>query len=206
MRGAAALQGSAVGGGGSYLITEGFEAGTEPSGWSNSSAVYNFTPALVGNFSLHIPAAGNSETSSFSSQAALNVFFTIKFGANPGSSANAISLRDPTGVTVVGLEYRSSGALHLITDSGNQAVSITGPTPGTQYFYWIDFTQGSGSNEVANLYTSTTTTKPGSPDATITNGTSTLAIDHIRFFGPDTSDTTWDYLRVSQTTIGSAPT
>jgi hypothetical protein len=56
-----------------------------------------------------------------------------------------------------------------ISDSGQVVAN------GTTYYIWSEYAAGSGSNGTIKLWVSTTTTKPGSPQHSVTTSSSTAS-------------------------------
>ena len=72
------------------------------------------------------------------------------------------------------------GGLILGQNNGGDTATCTyGFSINTTYFIWYDYTAGTGSNGAAHVYVSTSTTKPGSPCASITAGHSTLSVSKL---------------------------
>jgi hypothetical protein len=74
--------------------------------------------------------------------------------------------------------YGSGGSEHLASyNASDRTISDSGQVVanGTTYYIWSEYAAGSGSNGTIKLWVSTTTTKPGSPQLSVTTSSSTAS-------------------------------
>lgn len=190
----------------SYLFKESLEApGFENSGWlTNSTAVSAFTPAIDGSYSLKLPSACNA-TNSFASNGTIYAFFMIEGLATNGNGASICSLLDSADATMAVVKLTSADVFRLELGTGVNNSSVSMATTGSVYYVWLDYQQGTGANAVGHLYVATTSTKPGSASATVSNGSTTGQASKIKLATGSGIQMVYDKIRVSLSNIGSSP-
>lgn len=148
----------------SYLINENFEAGTIPSGWTvaGNTASWNYTPALVGNYSMRADPNWGSAYVTFTDQSsAVYVKMRIKTPTAPSSSSSTPQLVLQSGATVL-MEVH----LYIPTSPINVGFKVNGSTTtssqtlstSTTYYLWLKWIP-SGTCELA---ISSSNSKPSS--------------------------------------------
>lgn len=203
--GGAALVAVAVGG--SFDFIENFEtAGTgyDNSGWSAANSpnpTYATAPApLEGTQSLRLTA--NASISRSYSGSTVNLY--LRLNITTWSDFNDIvEVLDGSFGTVFKIGLWTPNVL-WISSGGASPVGATALSTGTTYHIWGDYTKGTGANGVAHLYVSTTATKPGSPECTITTSTAATDVSSI-YFKCGTATFIQDRIILNSTTIGSNP-
>jgi len=152
---------------------------TSPLSGTKSMAIHNGDSADLG-----FPKYG--ETTKIS--------FMLRWPANPSLTVNL--LRFVNQATQLGLfQVNSSGRLLLVHGSNNGFTDAL--AANTIYYIWLEYTKGTGANGVAKLYYSTDTTQPETAQVIITDGTSTLDMDKMRFLsGSDLGTYLIDNLKV----------
>lgn len=188
-----------------YLIQEDCEGTGTPAGWNNlGSPDWDYTVSpLAGTQSLNLPALTTGSTNDWgSNQNTIYGYIMARFGATPASTRPIIIIQDSTGATIGAIRQKNTAFID-ITHGANGSSNL-GITPGTDYHIWWDYTIGTGTDGVCNLYLSTTSTKPGSPDRTVSNGTGTTAPRRLKLLGQE-NGVVLDKIRVSTSNIGSNP-
>jgi hypothetical protein len=209
---------TATAGGGGFLLSENFDGSSACGGgptncqvaWTDTSDVptANFTYAtapapLEGSFSLRIAAPSGipGKVSTYTAQDTVYFYLLLNHATLVGG-ANSFGLFDSSdGVVLDVSNANPEFRLHC----GTTTAFSTAITQGTTYSVWGDYTKGTGANAVCHLYHSTTTTKPGSPNITITTGTATTQASKVRLGSNSTAVHIYDHVRISTTAIGSAP-
>lgn len=187
-----------------YLLSEDFESGTAPSGWTTGTGRnYAYTPALVGNYSLGVTGSFVGATSaSFTAQSNAWIFLRIFPGA--ASTSYTFRLRDGTNV-IASVEFRSD---RVRITHGTATADSTGAALTSQSCMWLNYVAGTGSNGLLSMYinkNSTSETRP-SVSASLSNGTSTTSVSDIGCYAQGAGNWVFDKIRVSATEIGSSPT
>ncbi len=201
---------SGGGGGGSYIYQQDFESGVEPAGWSHVGTVaYNYATApapLRGSFSLGL-ASGANATYIYSSPISSDIYGFFE-QADPNQNDTVLYVFDGSGNVAFYID-NGGGHIRINHGSANAFTSTIYSAPSVLYI-WFHYlpASGGGGNGVAEVWVSTTTTKPanGSADyAGLTTGTSTFSSQWFRPTGPASGTTSVDYFRLSLSPIGSNP-
>lgn len=204
------------GGGGTtytYLLSQDWDGAGLPSGWyagGTGSSDPDFTPSIDGTESLNIVQASQYYTSfnngaPFAATANLTLVGMFKATTFPGDYQEFIALNDVSSVATI-LVAIESNKIYIQSGAGSDAGVMTIST-GTTYYYWLEYEKNTGvNNGKGRIYISTTTTKPGSPDASFTNGT--LSNDTVfaalgRNSAGTTLNITYDHVRVIAGTQGT---
>lgn len=191
-----------------YLISEDFEGVGTASGWTNAGTVnwnYVTSPApLFGAESWFGGAAAGSTSPAFAPQSNVWAFFTFVRTADPSTGTRYIcAFQDGAGAPLLSLRIGSSTMQHgSVSGAGGFTFTLN-----TQYFIWLHYIQGTGTNGIAEVYISTTTTRPGSPTGTFSTGTATAPAEKFQI-GSTTSGSgskIIDTVRVSTSEIFSNP-
>lgn len=198
------------GGGPTYLLEENFEGTGAPSGWTDNSGTPDYDDSttspgpLQGGESLFLASGEDAWSVTFTGQSSIEVHFRFSLGA-PSGHEEIFKMLDSGGSGRLRIEYRSGGGLRVEHGSTNGTTG-TAVSTATLYYGWVDYSiaTGMGSNGTANLYYSTSPTKPGSPESTLTTGTATDDITQLSFIGP-TNGVLFDRSLADDDTIGSNP-
>jgi len=73
----------------------------------------------------------------------------------------------------------SGTALTVAAGGAASSGGATTLSTGTTYYMWWRYTKGTGSDAVGQVWLSTTTTKPGSTEVAVSNGTSTTDVKYF---------------------------
>lgn len=193
-----------------YLLSEDFEGTGTPSGWSSSGSVdfdYATSPApLVGAQSLSVGnSTGTATTSNFPAQTHPYGFY--RYYHTAASSAN-FYCRTGAGGTTLRWSTTSGGGTTLYCGTVSSYLGLV-ITPGALNFIWWEYQAGTGSDGIGRIWISSTTTKPGSPTGSITNGDATATVVSLRWLNLDVDAADImiiDSVRVADVEIGSNPT
>ena len=143
------------------LVDEDFEQGGTPSGWVGSGT-YDFDAGAGMNGSNHLSITDYTSsvtTPAYASHQAGSASFIFRPNHEPSGGDPFFSNGIVTAV------YRSDTKFQInVIDSGNGGVGTNLFAAGVNYYIWIDYDSRSGG--VCNMYVSTTSTKPGTPEAT----------------------------------------
>ena len=189
----------------SYLVDEDFEGTGTPTGWTGTATInYDYTPAIHGTESAKITDTGTTyvTTPDFAAQSDVWVFGAFNYSAVT-ADAIILYLRNATSGNAGYLSIRQSDMkIRFYHGTTSPSVGTTTISTGTTYYYWIHYIKGTGSDGVSQIYLSTTTTRPSSPELSATNGSGTYDVEHIRYYDwTATSDYIFDVVRVSATEI-----
>lgn len=196
-----------------YLLAE--DWGTQ-NGWSaNPDANVNYAASGVGGqtYALFLAATGSSSTRStwkaFTEQTFAEGFFIYRMpDSAPSTDANVFRIEDSAGNVLYRLTVRSTRAFRAFEGSGTGTVGTGGNsyTLGTAVYIWWQYVAGSGANSSFMLWTSSTSTKPGSPSsASLSGGGQTAPVGRLRFQTNQNISGTYSKARVSAGAIGSDP-
>lgn len=152
------------------------ETWTQQSGSGCSYAPATTSSPLRGTQSLVMTGTSAAECFTyppvFTASATYSVFFrmTVTAGTSPTSLVRWYNAALTTPIGEIGITgpgpdqwYIKNGTTTQYSTGGTFAV-------GTEYYVWCDWTAGTGTNGTMYLYVATSTTKPGSPTASITTG------------------------------------
>lgn len=200
---------SSVGGlttGITYIVSEGAEGGTTPSGWTDANTpTWNYGTPLEGTYSLSMNAANKNTYYSFT--AASEVWCYTLFSTNSLTNGPYVmQLRDSGGTLKGTVRFGSSGQITITngTTGGSSANGVV--TTNTTYSVWMYYKKGTGADGITRAYVSTTTTRPAVTKE-VTNGDSTSDVARFRIEqGAGTNVCVWDHMRLSTQEIGSSPT
>jgi len=121
------------------------------------------------------------------------IYFKWKMtDATPSVNADIVYLKGGvTGATTIGyLRIYTTGRLYL-QHGGVGSYGATVLQDDTVYNVWIDYVGGTGSDSSLKVYISTTTTKPSTPECSVTGQTLTAVLNNIWFYCTANMD---DYL------------
>jgi lysophospholipase L1-like esterase len=187
-----------------YLVEEGFEGTGIPINWvkgGSETVDYEATPALLETESVEFADGGTTYLRSpdFGYQDEVWVSFTFTISALTGESA-LMYLRNSTDTGNAGwfAVKVSDSKFRFYHGTISTIFSTVTIVLGTQYYVWIHFTEGSGADGEAQVYISTTGTRPGTPEISSVNGNGVVGTGYLRFYDWTTiSDYKIDGVRVS---------
>lgn len=198
---------AAAGGGATYLFTESFEGVGYENSWTEDLGVPNeddTSPVHHGSQSLNLTVSSRlTQNTTFTALSPAYVFFAIYFT----SDATDYVFQGRNGTTDVwSLQRNSDDTFRVIHGTGASfGTTVATFAVGAWIYVWIEYTAGSGANGTLNAYFSTTTTKPGSPDVAISNGTATLGMTQFYIRQDSVQDYNIDRVLVDDVAIGNAP-
>lgn len=179
-----------------YLVEEDFEDATDydmTGQWTESGAPDpNYTPALEGSESLRLTSSANTRVS-FTPTSAVTACFMMRLGSSPAEYTPPIYLYDQFGNPCAGFER--IGTKWVIFHGGSSSTGTDDVIVGSACYFWLEWSKSTGSDGVVNLYISTNTTKPGSPAASLSNGTFTDDAGRLQLLSPAV-DAVFDHVRV----------
>lgn len=206
--------------GGGNLVTENFEGTGAPSGWATSAGTIQYDHAttalsLEASECLYITAEAGAEQAyvAFTDSDAVYAYFMMRVEDVPtGSGRTFFKLTNNAGTVTCFENAPNIGPLQfkLYDTSGTHTATSGSTTSADQtYHVWVEYEKGTGANGQIRVYSSTTTTKPGSPDAAVTNADSTSQGGRL-YFGIDWAgaggNIYFDKLRISNSAaFGSDP-
>ena len=159
------------------------------------------TAPLCGAQSLVLPSSSSSITSSDLGQDIVSVKAIIRPNSltNSGDSYT-VTIKDATGATTLtALAITPTDYFKISNGTANTTDATTILSATSTYIVWLDYTPGTGSNAITNLYVAVDSgddcieTKPGTPLLTLTTGTSTLAARVLALRQSNTMSATFLY-------------
>lgn len=185
------------------------ETWTETLNGATINEDYSTSP-ILGSQSLSVLDGGvdgwtQASFSAHADETVTHVYFQMRVDVDVSETAYIVRLYDGAG---------NAGYVSLLTNGHLKLYSGTGEDEGTTdvsgggvFHVWFDWKTEIGSgNGIMHLYVSANSTKPGSSEATITNGTADYpGIDtlQIRATGSNNCVIIYDKILVSDSTIGS---
>jgi hypothetical protein len=145
------------------ILTQDFETGTIPSGWTVDAAnpKWNYTPALLGSYSLQMTNTVAIDSNIPIATNEVYVYFLFRMTALPAVNSVLFQLRDSTYTTLLSVVVKTTGELQL--DDETHYPTTTGTmSAATTYSVWIRYTKGTGANAVFSGEFQTTATQVGS--------------------------------------------
>lgn len=194
----------------SYLVIENCDGTGTPSGWTdNATPAWDYTtsPApLEGTQSVNLDNVGDESYFAFTGVAEAFGYFMINVSSLAGADY-VFSFRDSSDNKLGRVRFLSDGAVRVVDLSG--VVANDSPagtvTINTTYHIWPRYKAGSGANSEVDVYVSATSTKPGSPAASINLGTGTANAARFAIEGWSSGNFIFDKLRADDVVIGSNP-
>lgn len=193
-----------------YLVNQNFETAT--TGYDNGET-WNETGTqnhadtsspLVGSQSWSSSTIAAESWTSFTGQSTVYVYATGKF-AVLDNVVEVFEVRDSTGTYVTRVRLLNDGSMRIV-NFATSATSAAGlVTAGTQFHMWIHYTKGTGADSTSDIYISSTSTKPGSPSASITGAGSTTDAARVAVMSWNGGKYQWDKVLVDDVVIGSNP-
>lgn len=197
---------AAGGAGPTYLFQESFEGTGYENSWTEDLGSPNeddTTPAPYhGTHSLSVVLDNRiTLNTTWTAPSTAYCFFAIYWT----SDATDFVVQGRNGTTDLWLLQRNSDdTFRLYHGSSFQNTASTFAV-GAWVYFWLDYTAGGGTDGVANVYISTTTTKPGSPTITVSNGTATLGMTQFYIRNDSNIEYNIDRILVDDVAIGNAP-
>lgn len=171
---------AAAGGDASLLIDESWEGSFPPSGWTaNNGDTTQFSSAglsMEGSFVLRQLESAGSPTMKYTLAAdKAELWFKIQYRQNalPSEAGDLFVIYAANGTTKLACFWEDASG-YLFTSQGS--VDSSGhyaSAANTTYDIWGHYKAGTGSNGIMEMFVDTTSTKPGSPSATVTAGDAT---------------------------------
>lgn len=192
----------------SYLINEGWESGSEPSGWTHvgTGVNYNYTTTVLeGAKSLGILGTVDSAAQfTYAGQSAgVYHFFMFRFTALPSGTINGLGITDSGLNAIAYAGLNSSGTLTINLVGGGSTTTTGTMAANTLYYVKMKFIPGSpgiatiefttdgifrgGANFASTSQNPDTTTPAGISLENYSSG-NTWIFDHVRAFGQDLGD------------------
>lgn len=185
------------------------ETGYDLTGWTSSIAGntprYTTSPApLAGTYSW-LPGTNGYLQRNFTTSGSFAAVYVRFVTTSQTANDSIIVIRDGSGV-LASAQLRATNLIRVQCAAGAQSSGTTACADSTEYHAWLEYTAGSGANAVVNFYLSTTSTKPGSPTLSITNGSATANATNARIAAGSTTVVVFDNFVMDGTqAIGSAP-
>lgn len=183
-----------------YLMEEYFETPGYEESWTESPGTGTITDddttatVLQGSYQLKI-AGGSSyiyNTSGISPGSDFWMYFMFKSDTADTTESEILKLR-ASGSTVATINQKSDGWLKVWMSTGNTSDSTGANSDGQSIHVWVNYVDNGGSNNECHLYTSTTSTRPGSPNASVTNGNSAAGqITEMQIWAAASNTHYWD--------------
>lgn len=195
-----------------YLVNQNFEgAGYDNSEtWTEVGTVDpdEATIVLRGSQSLKIATAGSdgyTTSPAFTALDTLHVAFRFRVDTTV-SAVHLICVGYLNTTSVWRLQTDTTAHLVVRHGTTSSTAGATALSTNVTYYIWIDYTKGTGADGTMACYLSTTRTKPGSAEASLSNGNGTDQTDRLRLMGDYASsqDITvyFDQVLVDDETIG----
>jgi hypothetical protein len=193
-------------------VAEGFEGTGTPTGWTvEGSGIANFdytTTHLQDDQSLRLNENGNYARVIIPITSGGTQYAHILYQVADATPANDVSIaifRDSGGNAVCTLLHRTTGVMRLVHGSTYGGNGATTMSDNTAYHIWFSCAKGTGANGTAAAYISTTKTKPGAADTSLSDGTGTADMAQLVFvaYNEGNTDKIFDQVRVDQSDIGN---
>lgn len=213
---AAACSYSSVAADPNLLFRQDWESTTSPdfpTGWSGTADPDSTDGPLAGSQSLRGSGSGAyGQYDDFGPQSEAFFYFVYSFDsfASAPGVVEFYNWTDPDATRLCRVRIINGGDTRVY--NGDLSTAGTDTTPGDElsggqtYHIWVRVKKGTGSNGEIDFSHSTTTTKPATPQLSLTNLTFTLDINRIRFpnvvAGPVCR---WDNCMGYKTVLGDDP-
>jgi hypothetical protein len=189
------------------FLNENFEGSGTAAGWTNVGTAPNHdstTSPIEGSHSLR--ATQSASSTYYAHGAAGEVWYRFAYRVDSlAGTPWVIEVRTAADAILTRVRVLSTGALRFYNPNLTTAGSSTAGqvTAGTNYWIWVRYVKGTGSNAIYELYLSTDRTKPGSATFSVTNGAATDDAARVRLDGTGSTTTDWDEVIGSYAVIGS---
>jgi hypothetical protein len=184
------------------IVCQNFEAVGYDNGetWSDSGANPNYTVnALRGSQSCLLASSGNWARPEFASQSEVWGFFRFS-SSDVSTDCDIFRLRQSTTNRLV-ISVNNSNI--ILTHGSASDTGATTLSVDTTYFVWFHYKKGTGADGEGNLWISTSVTKPGSEECTITNGSSTTDVTRSYIYIDSSPDVIYDQVLIDDAVINS---
>ena len=173
------------------LYYQDFESGLEPSGWtvSGSAPVWNYHPALLGNYSLGL-GYGTYSYAAYAlspTQATLYAFFWFRTNQLPSAQLNVVGFSTPAAFL---LYLNSDGTLRIVESGGSSASTVGSIAINTTYKIWLRYSINTGGNNgVGSVAFSTSYPEPtsGNNFASYSGASGNTNAPAVRFLNPSST-------------------
>lgn len=202
-----------------YGICQNLE--TPTSGWDHSetwsalgsptTVTSNYTETVLrGTQSLYITGTSSSVMAgryiAITEAATAHAFLRFYVATAPSDDAAFFQIFDSSGNILAYLSWRP-GFPRIAANHGTTGVTYgTNLATATAYYLWVDYTAGTGTDGVLTVYISTTSTKPGTAQISITTGISTANAARIGVGFGRSGSGIFDQILTSDSAIGAPPT
>jgi hypothetical protein len=194
-----------------FLLSEDFEGASPGWGSLGSPTTVDFsygTGPLEGSKSLRVVAGAGSDDGPYAvlstGYAHLYGFFEWKSISTAADGDIAVLYADD-GSSILMIIRRNGGYLNITDAVAYQNGASFSLATSTKYYIWWEYHKGTGSNQVGKLFISTSTTKPGSPDGSFTNGARTLSAKYPAFGSCSSIEVLYDHIRIATSDITGYP-
>jgi len=188
-----------------YLINEGFESGTEPTGWTHGAPNnYGYSAApLDGTYSLQTGSYGGAATPAVVGDT-LYVTAHFKIGTFSDGTVQTLAIYGSSNTIVAQLVVGPTGKVGAVATGGTLVYSADGVVAlNTPVYLKMMYTKGTGANATATVWTSSNGTT-WTQRATSTNGTSTGQSKWIALGTGAVNILYWDTVKASYSNITDA--
>lgn len=161
----------------------------EPTGSGYTMDVDYSAPALRGSESYGTSGTSDNgwlylKSPTWAGTSPTHAFFRFRANTSLNNwNTSIFYLYDATDTEVARIRLDNDGTPMIYHGSASAVNWSLQLAANTTYYFWIDYTPGTGANGILNWYHSTTTTKPGSPTLSITTGTSTTNPIYLKLTG-----------------------
>jgi hypothetical protein len=191
-----------AGGGGeepTLLLQEGFEGtGYENVGWTtlgDGNPDSTTAPETGSHCFGHDGSTGGANSPSHAAATKYRWIGTVRVSTVGAANRSILKLLATDGTTELAtVQVNGSGVVTVTHGTASQVTGLTFVAPQRVY-WWIEYEVSSGADDgILRFYTAASNVQPGSPDVTISNGTSTSGIAEFTIGGNSTSQPTaqWD--------------
>lgn len=193
----------------SYLINEGFEGVGTPVSWTFGNSVnfdYNVSP-ISGSESLELDATSKYANAyvTIPKKNEVWIAYKVRFtGMLTTDVVRTLYVRDSLNNYISRVFYSNNGsqALFRIYNGTANTFCTTPITNDVVYNVWLHYVGGHGSDGVFELYISTGSSRPSTPDGALTTGSRIGSANNVIFY-MDPSGRKWyiDDVRISTQVI-----
>jgi len=161
--------------------------------WNDQANINTGTAPILGNYSALIESVNINRVNAYKDFAATeNCYMRFQFyQQNPGILNDQVlcSFLDVSGNVLCSINLaNTSGKFRLVSPGATSTTVSTGLSDFTNYYGWLEYEKGTGSNAVVRVGWSTSPNRPAWPTNGISgalvtriNGTSTTSATRVRF-------------------------
>ncbi len=202
------FQPAAVGGGTVYLVAEDFSSLTASNTWTMNAAqdwLYATAPApLQGSYSWKTAALAGEAYTNFTATSDVWMYAQMNISVL-ADQIDIFQLRDSSGTGQSKLRIMADGSIRFLHFATTPYTATGIVTAGTTFHIWMHYYKGTGANSGGELFVSSSGTKPGSANLTITGEGATANVSRVVIMGWSGANYIVDKVRVSTNSIGSNP-